>query len=302
MFVLFFVKKKILHTRRREESAMKINDGNNNSCSPLGTKFSVPPSPSSAEDESVQDDATGGKDPSSTVASGPAALTVQPAEALTEASVPAVQVLSSREEKLGLCEGRVRVAEAVLGTKIEATASQPSPSTPGTEEASPSAGSGGLGVTPLPITPIQSSMRKGAIGPFSFPPEAPMYVLPLAGLSAAGCFPKYDAAIRSGALVPYDSLDRNITFVVFVSHRWVNEPTDPTGRAGFRRKQKGNGGNGTPDVDSAKHAFLVEGLNSILASLPREVAVFLWIDYSCIDQVRGGVLSAKNIPSLYVFR
>lgn len=108
-----------------------------------------------------------------------------------------------------------------------------------------------------------------------------MYVLPLAGLSAARCFPKYENAMRSGALVPYDSLDRNSAFVVFVSHRWVNESSQ---QSGF--EQRGDGGDGTPDLESAKHGFLVEGLSSILASLPREVAVFLWIDFSCIDQVR----------------
>lgn len=112
-----------------------------------------------------------------------------------------------------------------------------------------------------------------------------MFVLPLAGLSAARCIPKYETAMRSGALVRYDALDRNSAFVVFVSHRWVNESS--MGRPGFRQYEGGGGReDGTPDVESAKHAFLVEGLNSILASLPREVAVFLWIDFSCIDQVR----------------
>ncbi|CAN0109931.1 unnamed protein product, partial [Ectocarpus sp. 13 AM-2016] len=73
-------------------------------------------------------------------------------------------------------------------------------------------------------------------------------------------------------------------FVVFVSHRWINESTRPTE---FWKHGGGQDfGEGSPDVDSAKHTFLVEGLHSILASLPREVAVFLWIDYSCIDQVR----------------
>ena len=112
-----------------------------------------------------------------------------------------------------------------------------------------------------------------------------MFVLPLAGLNATRCFPKYQNAMNSGALVPYDSLDRNIAFVVFVSHRWVNDSSRSTGSR--QREAAGDGGDGTPDVDSAKHAFLVEGLSSILASLPREVAVFLWIDFSCIDQVRG---------------
>lgn len=133
-----------------------------------------------------------------------------------------------------------------------------------------------------------------------------MFVLPLAGLSAAREFPKYQAAMRSGALVPYDSLDRNNTFVVFVSHRWVDAPTEGVGEGGggggeFEEKGGGGGRAGTPDVGAAKHAFLVEGLSSILASLPREVAVFLWIDYSCIDQVmwnirneggRGGAIGA----------
>lgn len=82
--------------------------------------------------------------------------------------------------------------------------------------------------------------------------------------------------------MPYDSLDRNNAFVVFVSHRWVNESDRPTG---FR--QLGDGGDGTPDVESAKHGFLVEGFSSILASLPREVAVFLWVDFSCVNQVIG---------------
>lgn len=115
-----------------------------------------------------------------------------------------------------------------------------------------------------------------------------MFVLPLAGLSAARCFPKYQNAMSSGALVPYDSLDRNSAFVVFVSHRWVNESSRPTGfrQHGAAARDGDGAGDGTPDVDSAKHAFLVEGLTSILASLPREVAVFLWIDFSCIDQVR----------------
>lgn len=120
-----------------------------------------------------------------------------------------------------------------------------------------------------------------------------MFVLPLAGLSAARCFPKYQNAMRHGALVPYDSLDRNSAFVVFVSHRWVNDSSRSTG---FRQRgAAGNGGDGTPDVDSAKHAFLVEGLSSILASLPREVAVFLWIDFSCIDQVRSSCIIWRNL-------
>lgn len=243
-----------VETRSRQETASPEREG----------KFSAPPSPSSVEG------ATGEKNP--------VAASNSPAEALAEAPVSTVQVISSREGTLSAERGGV---EAVVGAKAERTAAQPSPSTPRTEEASPAGGSG------LPVTPIRTSARKGAVGPFAFPPEAPMFVLPLAGLSAAGCFPKYDAAMRSGALVRYDSLDRNSTFVVFVSHRWVNE-SGPTCGGGFRQQGAegvGGGGDGASDVDSAKHAFVVEGLNSILASLPREVAVFVWLDYSCIDQV-----------------
>lgn len=170
----------------------------------------------------------------------------------------------------------------VMGAKSEGALSHASPCTPRTEEASPSAASLAP-VSTITQTPTRSA-RRGGVGPFAFPPEAPMFLLPLAGLSAARCFPKFENARRSGALVPYDALDRNSAFVVFVSHRWVNDSSRPTA---FRQHGAARGGDGMPDVDSAKHGFLVEGLNSILASLPREVAVFLWIDYSCIDQVRA---------------
>ncbi|CAM9492314.1 unnamed protein product [Pylaiella littoralis] len=222
--------------------------------------FSSPPSPSG----SVQG-ATDEKTTSTT--SSPAA------EALAEAPVSTVQVLSSRESTLSARRGEA--VPPVVGAKSEGTFSQPSPCTPRTEEASPSAS---LAQVPVMHTPTRST-RRGGVGPYAFPQEAPMFVLPLAGLSAASCFPKYENAMRSGALVPYDSLDRNSAFVVFVSHRWVNDSSRPT-----ESGKPGDGGNGTPDVESAKHGLLVEGLSSILASLPREVAVFLWIDFSCIDQ------------------
>eukprot|EP00752_Nemacystus_decipiens_P004430 g4043.t1 len=230
--------------------------------------FSLPPSPSGSTEG-----ATGEKNSAS--------ASSQTAEALAEAPVSTVQIVSSRAGEGTLSATRGVGVPPVMGAKSEGTLSQPSPSTPRTEESSPSATS--LAPVPVMQTPIRSSSaRRGGVGPFAFPPEAPMFVLPLAGLSAARCFPKYQNAMNSGALVPYDSLDRNSAFVVFVSHRWVNDSTRSTG---FRQRgATGDGGDGTPDVDSAKHAFLVEGLSSILASLPREVAVFLWIDFSCIDQ------------------
>lgn len=232
-------------------------------------KFSLPPSPSGSVEG-----ATGEKRSSSE--SSPRE------EALAEAPVPHVQVLSSREGTLSARRGGA--VTPVMGAKSEGALSQPSPCTPRTEEASPSAASLAP-VSSIMQTPTRST-RRGGVGPFAFPPEAPMLVLPLAGLSAARCFPKFQNAMRSGALVPYDSLDRNSAFVVFVSHRWVNDSGRPTA---FRQHGAAGGGDGMPDVDSAKHGFLVEGLNSILASLPREVAVFLWVDYSCIDQVRARV-------------
>eukprot|EP00903_Cladosiphon_okamuranus_P017117 g15770.t1 len=253
--------------------ASRRNEGTNPN--PGEGSFSLPPSPSGSIEG-----ATGEK------TSAPASS--QAAEALAEAPVSTVQIVSSREGDGNPSAIRGIGMPPVMGAKSEGTLtlSQPSPSTPRTEESSPSAAS----VAPVPTkqTPIRSvsssslSARRGGVGPFAFPPEAPMFVLPLAGLSAARCFPKYQKAMRSGALVPYDSLDRNSAFVVFVSHRWIND----SGRSTAFRQQgaAGDGGDGTPDVDSAKHAFLVEGLSSILASLPREVAVFLWIDFSCIDQ------------------
>ncbi|CAN0381100.1 unnamed protein product, partial [Ectocarpus sp. 12 AP-2014] len=228
-------------------------------------KFSLPPSPSGSVGGAM------GKDPTP---SSP------PAEALAEAPVSTVQILSSREGTLSANRGSA-VPPPVMGAKSAGTLSQPSPSTPRTEEASPSATS--VLAVPIEQTPTRWAHRGGGgVGPFAFPPEAPMFVLPLTGLSAARSFPKYQNAMRSGALVPYDSLDRNSAFVVFVSHRWINESSRPTE---FWKHGGGQDfGEGSPDVDSAKHTFLVEGLHSILASLPREVAVFLWIDYSCIDQ------------------
>lgn len=248
--------------------------------SPGKGKFPVPPSPSGSTEG-----ATAEKNPETTA--------IPPAEALAEQSpVSTVQVLSSREGTLSATRGDV---EPVVGAKPEVATAQPSPSTPRTEEASPAGGSAAT----VTITPVRTSLRKATVGPFAFAPEAPMLVLPLVGLSAAGCFPNYQTAMSNGALVPYDSLDRNSTFVVFVSHRWVSRSADDSAvEASFRQEGERGGGGvggdaGTPDVDSTKHALLVEGLRLILASLPREVTVFLWVDYSCIDQVKR--VSGKKI-------
>lgn len=116
-------------------------------------------------------------------------------------------------------------------------------------------------------------------------PEAPMFVLPLGGLSAARGFPTYAVASRSGVLVPCDSLDRSRSFVVFVSHRWVADSVDPGGGSGSRRAKHRPGARA--DVCSTKHALVVEALHSMLPSLPRWVGVYVWMDYSCIDQVRS---------------
>ncbi|CAN0474960.1 unnamed protein product, partial [Laminaria digitata] len=142
-----------------------------------------------------------------------------------EAPVSTVHVVSSRPATASLtptssAATRGRVVDPVVGAKAEGAMAQPSPTTPRTEQASPAAGGPGTHVT---ITPIRTSLRKGTVGPFAFAPETPMLVLPLAELEAAGCFPRYEDAMKSGALVACDSLARGSAFVVFVSHRWVNK-------------------------------------------------------------------------------
>ena len=122
-----------------------------------------------------------------------------------------------------------------------------------------------------------------------------MMVLPLAELESAQSFPRYEDVVKSGALVACDSLTRGSAFVVFVTHRWVKASNGAgegdEGEGLWGAGGRGNGAGETPDVDGTKHSFLVEGLSSILASLPRDVTVFVWIDYSCVDQVRknGGL-------------
>lgn len=218
------------------------------------------------------------------------------AEALAEAPVSTVHVLSSTPATASVAStssaARGRV-EPVVGAKAEGTMAQLSPTTPRTEQASPAGGPG----TQMTITPIRASLRRGIVGPFAFSPETPMLVMPLAELDSAGCFPRYEDAMKSGALVACDSLARGSAFVVFVSHRWVKKASNGAGEGAAGREGEGlwgmaggagsgGGEGGAPDVDSTKHSCLVEGLNSTLASLPREVTVFVWIDYSCIDQVR----------------
>ena len=236
----------------------------------------LPPSPSSVEDKTP----------------APSGLKAEE-EALAEAPSPTARVLASGGGEGTLSAQRGSV-EAVVDAKSEGAAvPQSSPCTPRTEEASP-AGRAPLAST---ATPVRSAAR--GIGPLALFPEYPMFVLSLAGLSAARCIPDYRAALASGKLLPYDSLNRSTAFVVFVSHRWVNKSGGPLpgGSGGVRvslrqrqqRQQDGGeafgGGVNAPDLGTVKHEILMEGLNSILASLPREVAVFLWIDYSCIDQV-----------------
>lgn len=273
------------HARRQDSGASAEGD--------VGSgKFSVPPSPSSVEG------VTGEK--------APAPATSRAGEALAEAPSSTVTILASREGTLSDQRG---TAEPVVGAKSEGAGAQSAPCTPRTEEASPAGGAGLLATTtPVRIPSVTASaatrgrvrgasstaVRRGGIGPFALPPESPMLVLSLTGLSTAGCIPDHRTAVASGSLFPYDSLDRSTSFVVFVSHRWV-----PVGESrgvkdgksggvqgGLARLGEGGGrSERLPDMDSTKHGLLVEGLNSVLASLPREVAVFVWIDHSCIDQV-----------------
>lgn len=105
-----------------------------------------------------------------------------------------------------------------------------------------------------------------------------------------GGFPTHRAARESGILVPSESLDRSCAFVVFVSHRWVADGGDPGGgdvSEDGGGAEGGAGGMGAckPDVGSAKHALVLEGLSALMPTLPRGVTVYVWIDCSCIDQV-----------------
>lgn len=252
-------------------------------------KFSVPPSPSSVEG------ATGEK--------APAPAASRTGEALVEAPSSTVTVLASREGTLSDERGTV---EPVVGAKSEGAGAQSAPCTPRTEEASPAGGAGLLSTTtPVHIPSVtaarggvggapSTAVRRGGIGPFALPPESPMLLLSLTGLSTAGCIPDHKTALASGSLFPYESLDRSTSFIVFVSHRWVPVKESKgvkDGKIGgvqggsVRVGEGGDRGERLPDMDSTKHGLLVEGLNSVLASLPREVTVFVWIDHSCIDQV-----------------
>lgn len=79
------------------------------------------------------------------------------------------------------------------------------------------------------------------------------------------------------ALVRYRDLpDRSRSFVVFVSHAWMRPHTTPS----FAH----------PDTSSRggeKYRLISEAGDRIRAHLPPDVRVLLWIDYSCVDQVRG---------------
>lgn len=272
----------IVHVYRQDSGGSAEGDAGSG-------KFSVPPSPSSVEG------ATGEK--------APALSASRSREALVEAPSSTVTVLASREGTLSDQRGAV---EPVVGAKSEGAGAQSAPCTPRTEEASPAGGAGLLATT----TPVRipsaiaarggvggapsTAVRRGGIGPFALPPESPMLLLSLTGLSTAGCIPDHKTALASGSLFPYESLDRSTSFVVFVSHRWVpvkGSKGVKDGKIGGVQGSSVRVGEGRdrgemlPDMDSTKHGLLVEGLNSVLASLPREVAVFVWIDHSCIDQV-----------------
>lgn len=284
------------------------HSGNAASPSPGERKFAEsPPSPASVE-------ATGEK-----TASSPAG-----AEALAEAPVSTVlqvvsspssshdgMLLSARRGGEGIGAGHGSVSTAATAKAEEGSVMESSPPTPRTEEASPApsllssvagaTGYGGetmlgaatgrqTGGTAVAVATVgaaggETNATIAAImagpSPADRPAEARMYVLPLGGLSAARAFPTYEAAMRSEVLVPCDSLDRSRTFVVFVSHRWVGG--DPGGGV-VDEGEKIRGGC-SPDSGSAKHDLVVEGLSLILPSLPSWVAVYVWIDYCCVDQV-----------------
>ncbi len=73
-----------------------------------------------------------------------------------------------------------------------------------------------------------------------------------------------------------DLPDRSRSFVVFVSHAWMRPHTTPS----FAH----------PDTSSRggeKYRLIAEAGDRIRAHLPPDVRVLLWIDYSCVDQVRG---------------
>lgn len=72
-----------------------------------------------------------------------------------------------------------------------------------------------------------------------------------------------------------DLPDRSRSFVVFVSHAWMRPHTTPS----FAH----------PDTSSRggeKYRLIAEAGDRIRAHLPPDVRVLLWIDYSCVDQVR----------------
>ena len=122
---------------------------------------------------------------------------------------------------------------------------------------------------------------------FGIDPEAPMFLIPFESFRSLGRIPSNEDHGLVG-IESYDEIversNRGDCIVVFLSHQWLTPSVDA--RVAH------------PDYGGLKYSLVCEGLERLIAGLPRLERLLLWIDYCCIDQHDGHRRSAglSNLP------
>jgi len=100
--------------------------------------------------------------------------------------------------------------------------------------------------------------------------QAPMRLLDFEEFKVLGKIPRSDNN-EICSIYLSDIVNRTDTFIIFVSHRWFCPHKNPY--------------QAHPDTkENIKFNLIVEAVDSLLNLIGRDVKVFLWIDYYCIDQ------------------
>eukprot|EP00993_Chasmostoma_nieuportense_P000789 NODE_1724_length_1401_cov_33.896389_g1637_i0.p1 GENE.NODE_1724_length_1401_cov_33.896389_g1637_i0~~NODE_1724_length_1401_cov_33.896389_g1637_i0.p1 ORF type:complete len:407 (-),score=84.03 NODE_1724_length_1401_cov_33.896389_g1637_i0:124-1344(-) len=99
---------------------------------------------------------------------------------------------------------------------------------------------------------------------------APMQLLPFNEFHYLGSIPRSDVA----KTVPSTSLEGQKVCIVFISHRWLRPSMNP--------KQAH-----PDDTNNSKYQLILSAIATIKTALPSDCAVYLWIDFACIDQDDG---------------
>eukprot|EP01038_Epipyxis_sp_PR26KG_P015909 gene15909-21582_t len=90
-------------------------------------------------------------------------------------------------------------------------------------------------------------------------------------------------------LITYDSIDRNDSLFIFISHCWLR---GYPGAPGYDRR---------PHPDSANHdkyKLMVESINKILSTLTTMTKCYVWLDFGCIDQDAEACLELKMLDKI----